>query len=93
MHISTYALEVTEDTIPYLIENAAKWQLNVDGEVQGAMEEAAEFGTTCYALLSVNYSHRHATFTTMWKEDFGTTWRPDGATHGRFNRVQLINKK
>jgi len=90
--ISTYATQITKESIPHILEDVAKWGLQGADDLDGAMEEAANYGTTSIAILSVNSESRHATFTTMWETDFNKTWFYDGATHGEFwKRIQLTN--
>ena len=78
---TTYAVLVTEENMTQIVADAAKWNLSID-YLDASMEEADEFGETIYAILSVNYENRYATFTEMWSEDFNNSWRFTGATHG-----------
>jgi len=72
MNIKTYAVLITAENSDTINKIVARYELNV--EVQYDMEEAADFGTTTYAILSINYTTKQATFTTMWSDDFGSYW-------------------
>lgn len=85
---TTYAVLITEENIPTIVKDAAKWKLNVD-YLDASLEEAEEFGVTVYAILSVNYELRYATFTEMWNVDFENSWRFTGGTHGIWKTVAL----
>jgi hypothetical protein len=89
--IITYAAKITDESKHDIVRNAANWKLNVD-YLDGEMEEAEEFGTEVYAILSINWDYQHATFTTMWVEDFNETWQFVGnEIHGgNFRSVELI---
>lgn len=88
--ITTYAVLVTRENIDPIIADAAKFNLNVDGEVQGSLEEAQDFGEMLYAIFSVNVETKQATFTTMWSTDFASTWYFSyGRTYGIWREVKL----
>lgn len=91
--IITYATKLTEPKIHTVVQIAAVWRLAVDA--QSAMEEAVDFDTTCYAVLSINWDANQATFTTMWTEDFDKCWKFEGDhIHGEiFRSVELINPR
>lgn len=85
----TYAALVTDETVDHIIADAAKWFLNVDHLKSEYKDEYAEFGVKIYAILSVNYETRQATFTTMWEESFNDTWQVMDWYHGPFQVVTL----
>jgi hypothetical protein len=86
---TTYAALVTPENINDIIADAAKWKLNVD-YLQDSVDEAVEYDTQIYAILSINYDLRYATFTEMWVDDFENTWQFTGATHGPHFRVVTL---
>lgn len=94
--IRTYAVTVTEDLIPAIIEDAALFNLDVSDYIQDAMEFANENGEDLYAILSVNVGTKQATFTEMEGSGFHNNWRFTGAHHTRrapWKTVALINPK
>lgn len=90
---TTYAAQITVENMPALIADAAKFSLNVD-HLQSCVDEAADFGEDCYAILSVNHQAKpkYATFTEMWGTAFHNNWHFTGATHGHYWKVVGLNK-
>jgi hypothetical protein len=69
------ALKVTEKTRPYLVEEAAKFNLSVDDELEGVIDESHEYKTAIYAITDVSPEGNCASFTEMWAADFFRTWK------------------
>jgi hypothetical protein len=91
---TTFATLVTDENIDDIIADAAKWGLNVD-YLQDNKDCYADFGWQTYAVLSVNYNPRYATFTDMSDVNFADTWYfCNGSTHGpHWKQVRLTNPK
>jgi hypothetical protein len=87
--IITYAVKVTAENMTDIIEDAAEWYQKVNPKYD--LEEATEFGEDLYAILSVNYEYRHATFTMKWGSDFRQNWTETGETN-KFWKVVTLNQ-
>lgn len=90
----TFASRITEETIPHIIEEAARWELNVTDDLDGVLDDPTLSGDH-YAILSfrrVGVIRQAATFTTMWGPDFSKTWKYIGEEQGpaAFRQVQKI---
>lgn len=79
----TYAALVTDENVDSIIEEAAKWDLKIDHLKDEYKDEYADFGVQTYAILSINYTTRQATFTTMCEESFNDTWWLSDWGHSR----------
>jgi hypothetical protein len=91
--IKTWTATITKETIPAIVEEAAKWNLNVD-YLDGVLEEAEDFNIQrVYAVLSCNLEFGHAVFTEHWDLDFDKTWHRTGETEGIWERIELIQAK
>jgi hypothetical protein len=91
--IFTFAAKVTEENIPHIIEEAARWNLNVTDDLDGILEDPSLTGDH-YAILSFNQTligPAEPTFFTMWHKDFLFNYRTVGEIQGPcFRQVQKI---
>lgn len=94
MDMITYAVQLTEENVLHVREIVAQKGLNVD-YLRTDLQDATEDGVELYAILSLNYSLKHATFTLKESDDFKDSWYfCNGFTHRNiFRQVRLIKER
>lgn len=89
----TFAAEVTEETIPHIIEEAARWGLNVTDDLDGILDDPILSGPH-FAVLNFDVpliGSITSSFTTMWHKDFVPNYRIVGEIQGPcFRQVKKI---
>lgn len=91
--IITFAAQITDETTSHIIEEAARWELNVTDDLDGVLDDPTLPGDH-YAILSFDSTLSapiSAKFTTMWYKDFAENFRFVGDLQGPcFRQVQKI---
>lgn len=88
-----FAAQVTEETIPHIIEELARWDLNVEDDLDGILDDPTlpgdHYGIMTYRMI--NPKRSEVTFYTMWYKDFARNFRFVGEIQGPcFRQVQKI---